>query len=254
MIAVDFFCGAGGFSRGSSNAGVSVVLGIDIQESFRKTYEANNFPAKFLAKDIRDVEKADIISEIGKVKSKDLLFVGCAPCQPYTKQRRDYSTSKSRIAERTLLLEFSRVISEIRPRYVVVENVPGLIKVPGFSTYRRFKKALGDLDSISIAESVLDLKDYGVPQTRRRFIMIAAYDSSPNLPPPTHGPGRLPYKTVRNSITEYQPLSAGDTYLQMPNHHAAKLSELNLKRIFNTPQDGGSRQDWPRHLLVSVPR
>ena len=54
MIAVDFFCGAGGFSRGLLNAGVSVVLGIDIQESFRKTYEANNFPAKFLAKDIRD--------------------------------------------------------------------------------------------------------------------------------------------------------------------------------------------------------
>lgn len=246
MIAVDFFCGAGGLTRGLLNIGISVVLGIDIEESFRKTYESNNAPAKFLAKTIRDLTVHDISSRIGKVTADQLLLVGCAPCQPFTKQRRDYTQDD----DRTLLLEFARIISDLRPGQVVIENVPGITRVHGFSAYRRFRKILKDL-KYRFAEGIIDAKHFGVPQTRRRFVMIAGLGMMPSLPPPTHGPGRLPYVTVRNAIAGYPSIAAGDCDSTVPNHRAASLSSLNFKRISQTPKDGGGRDKWPTELVLA---
>jgi DNA (cytosine-5)-methyltransferase 1 len=246
MIAVDFFCGAGGLSRGLLNVGVSVVLGIDVKASFRQTYESNNAPSQFLAKDIRDVTASDILSRIATTNTKDLLFVGCAPCQPFTKLRKDYAQNE----ERTLLLDFGRLVSELRPGQIVLENVPRITEVPGYSTYRRFKKMLQDL-KYNVAEGVLDAKNFGVPQTRRRYIMIAGYGIMPSLPTPTHGYGRLSYETVRKAINKYPPLKAGESNSAVPNHRAAELSALNLKRIHHTPKNGGSRYTWRKSLVLA---
>lgn len=245
MIAVDFFCGAGGFTRGLLNIGISVVLGTDREEAFRQTYEVNNSPAKFLAKDIRHLKTDNLAAVINGVPRKDLLFVGCAPCQPFTKQRRDYSKTE----ERTLLLEFARLIADLRPGQLVIENVPGLTKVSGFSTYRRFLNILKEL-KYKIAEGIIDAKNYGVPQTRRRYIMIAAKDMEPSLPSPTHGTRCSPYVTVRDAIAGYPSLPSGATHLYVRNHTAAILSSVNLRRIRQTPRDGGGRAKWPEELIL----
>jgi DNA (cytosine-5)-methyltransferase 1 len=245
MIAVDFFCGAGGFTRGLLNIGISVVLGIDRKELFRQTYEVNNSPTKFLSKDIRYLEADDLSAAMKGVPKKDVLFVGCAPCQPFTKQRRDYTEAE----EGTLLLEFARIVGEIRPGQIVVENVPGITKVGGFSTYRRFRKTLKEL-KYEIAEGVIDAKDFGVPQTRRRYIMIAGLNIVPSLPSPTHGPSGLPYVTVRDAIAGYPALPAGATHLIVPNHTAAMLSPRNLQRIRQTNRNGGGRDKWPKDLIL----
>ena len=91
--------------------------------------------------------------------------------------------------------EFGRLARHLKPDWILIENVPGLANVPGFSTFRRFRKVLADL-KYSIASGVIDAKAFGVPQTRRCFVMIGAKRVEPTLPNPTHGPDKLAYATV----------------------------------------------------------
>lgn len=245
MIAIDFFCGAGGLTRGLFNAGIQVVLGIDADESCRETYETNNGPSQFLAADIRRLSVRDIQYLIANVHPDDLLLAACAPCQPFTKLNR----SETRDSAATLLGQFARFVQELQPRQVFAENVPGLAKVRGSSTHRRFRRMLERL-GYGYCEGVVDAKAYGVPQTRRRFIMLAIRDVQPTLPPPTHGPNLLPYETVENAIRAYPPIEAGETHPAIPNHRAAVLSALNLERLRHTPHDGGDRNAWPLHLWL----
>lgn len=243
MIAVDLFCGAGGLTRGLLNAGVNVVLGIDVNEDYRKTYEKNNSPAAFLARDVRNVTAAEIRKYLPTKSTKDLALVGCAPCQPFSShQRGRASCNRNR-----LLLEFARLIAELKPAWVFMENVPGLAKVPGFSAYRRFTKTLKD-EGYSFEPDTVDAKGFGVPQTRRRFILLAARKVAVSLPSPTHGNGGRPYKTVRQAISHLPPVAAGESKARIANHRAAEITEINLKRLKKTPPDGGGRLSWPEDL------
>jgi DNA (cytosine-5)-methyltransferase 1 len=244
MIALDFFCGAGGLTRGFLNAGISVVLGIDMDERCRDTYEKNNHPSRFLAADVRKLTVEDIRPFISGVSRDNLLLAACAPCQPFTKLGNDTSDGKA-----TLLGQFARFVKELQPGQVFVENVPGLTKIQGHSTYRRFRKVLAEL-GYECVEGVPDAKAYGVPQTRRRFVMFASKEIKPTLPPPTHGPGLIPYATVREAIAAYPPIGAGETHPHVPNHRASALSPINLKRIRNTPHNGGDRRAWSSKLKL----
>lgn len=245
MFAFDFFCGAGGLTRGFLNAGIEVIVGVDLDETCRETYENNNPPAKFIASDLRKLTRKDLAPFIRDVPSEKLVFAGCAPCQPFSKQRRVIGHR----GDRTLLSTFAALVEEFKPSFVVIENVPGIVKVPGNSTYRRFLKSLRSL-GYRFAEGRLDAKWFGVPQTRRRWVVIAALDAEPTLPEPTHGPTRLPYCTVRGAIAGLPKLEAGFEDPTIWNHRAAKLSKMNLRRIRATPADGGCRTDWPVSLAL----
>jgi DNA (cytosine-5)-methyltransferase 1 len=245
MRAVDFFCGAGGLTQGLLQAGISVRLGLDVDARCRETYEANNPGARFLCCDLRTLQPDDLRSSLGARPTDGVLFAACAPCQPYSKQRGARRDS----AARTLLLEFARFVEALRPGWVLVENVPGLRKTPGFSTYRRFLHVL-DRAGYWWDDAVLDAKDYGVPQTRHRLVLVASRLRQPELPPPTHGPGRRAYTTVRDAIAQFPPISVGEAHPGVPNHVAADLSAANVARITSTPRDGGDRRLWPAHLRL----
>jgi len=245
MIAIDFFCGAGGLTRGFLNAGISVVLGIDMDEYCRETYEKNNSPARFLAADVRNLKLKDIKQFISGVSRDELLLAACAPCQPFTKLKQN----KGHGNEATLLGQFSRFIHALKPRQIFIENVPGLTKISGFSTYKRFRQMLADL-GYECCEGIVDAKAYGVPQTRRRLVMIAIKGIKPTLPPLTHGPDILPYQTVEDAIKHYPPIKAGKFHPTLPNHRASALSPINLKRIKKTPHNGGDRRAWPANLKL----
>lgn len=242
MIAIDLFCGAGGLTRGLLNAGIDVAAGIDVNPDYQKTYESNNQPAAYLQMDIRKVSAADVREYVGSAE-KDLVLVGCAPCQPFSPHRKGYVLSE----QAKLLSEFGRLITELQPPWVFVENVPGITKIPGFSTYKRFCKLLRE-EGYQYCEGILDAKRYGVPQTRRRFVMIASTIVNPSLPPETHGPDGLPYNTVRQAISHLPRIAAGMSCDDIPNHKAAAITPLNLKRLKNTPCNGGGRTDWSRSL------
>ncbi len=245
MIAVDFFCGAGGLSRGLRNAGIEVVLGIDLDATCRETYETNNPPARFLAADIRQLACGELAADLQRVPPSDLLLAACAPCQPFSPLNRE-----GRGDTATLLSEFVRFVIKLRPYQVVIENVPGLARVRGFSTYQRFKTTLHRL-GYKLSEGVLDAKHFGVPQTRRRLVLIAMLGITPTLPPPTHGRGLLPYQTVADAILDYPPIKAGEVHSTVPNHRAAFVSDLNLRRLRATPLNGGSRTSWPEDLWLT---
>ncbi len=245
MIGVDYFCGAGGLSRGMLNAGINVALGIDVDARCRESYIYNNDPAEFETLDIRECDFDIVSSYIGNVNRDKLLFAGCAPCQPFSQQRKSGGLTNLG----TLLGAFARFVEHFLPGQVFIENVPGIAKIGGFSTYKRFRRLLED-NGYSIEAGTVDAKKYGVPQTRRRFILIATRGVEASFPEETHGPGLLPFETVKNAIRRFPRIMAGQQDSSTANHVAAAISETNMDRLRHTPQNGGDRRDWPERLQL----
>ncbi|MBN1546051.1 MAG: DNA cytosine methyltransferase [Syntrophaceae bacterium] len=241
--AIDFFCGAGGLTRGLMDAGIRVIAGIDVEGRCKETYESNNKPAVFYQADIQSLDVKFIEKLVSGVQKEDLLFAGCAPCQSFSKQRR----SECSRPDATLLISFARLVERFKPGQVLIENVPGITKVKGFSAYKRFIRILKS-NGYHYTDSVLDAKHYGVPQTRRRYVLFAMRGGEPSLPPRTNTFGS--YETVRNAIDHYPPIKAGEHHPLFPNHEASSVSELNLLRLEQTPHDGGDRRAWPQHLVL----
>ena len=255
MIAVDFFCGGGGMTRGLLDAGIDVLCGIDSDPSCKKTYERNN-NIKYLQKDICQFTPKELLSKFPQIANRDkLLLVGCAPCQPFSILRRDKIDAHGNIIPHkstNLLTEFGRFVKALHPAHILVENVPGL-KGKGAEVLDAFKSMLSK-NNYLYDENVIYAKNYGIPQNRRRYVLIASRLFKPSIPQATHGKGLLPYHTVRQAISEFPPLLAGGENTLIPNHKCANLSPLLLERLRNTPHDGGSRKDWPENLVLNCHR
>ena len=241
--AYDFFCGIGGLTRGLRSAGINVVAGIEIDSMCRETYLHNNPGTLFINKDVRDIKLVDLGLSGRLPKQNNVLFAACAPCQPFSQLNRTGSNKN----QSTLLGNFMRLVELAMPDYVLIENVPGIAKVRGYSTFRRALRQFNYLNYNCIHQ-VLNAKHYGVPQNRRRLVVLASREFTVSFPNRSHGPGLKPYVTVQDSITEYPAISAGGQDVSVPNHIASSISTLNLERLEQTPHDGGDRRSWPKHL------
>lgn len=249
-IAVyDFFCGCGGTSRGFQKAGIDIAFALDIDPDAKSTF-IKNFPKTvFCDKSITKLTSSDLQPTIEKYKDSYKLFCGCAPCQPFTKQ---YTESPILDPRKGLLTQFGMIIEEYIPDFIFVENVPGLRKVPTHKhgPFPAFKELLEDMD-YKISCGVVSAQDYGAPQLRRRFVLLASKHGEINIPLPNFGKNRdNSYRTVRDAIEGLPALAAGETYAatDVLNHRAAKLSELNMMRIKASAHDGGGRNNWPKNL------
>ena len=247
MNAIDLFCGAGGLTLGLRRAGWNVVAGIDLDVEAAQTYSSNNPGTRFVAADLRSLTDEDVRALVGKVPSSELLLAGCAPCQPFSKQRQRHGV-KIR-SDATLLGEFARLVRALNPSVVLMENVPGIASVPGFSSFRRFLKVLYD-GGYECDHGVLNARDFNVPQHRRRYVLLAARARAVALPRLYASSNSSDTVTVRRTIGRFPVLQAGEAHASIPNHCAAGLSERNLERIRATPVDGGSRRDWPKRLRL----
>lgn len=244
MNAVDVFCGAGGMTRGLINSGIEVLFGLDNNPACRETYERNNH-IPYLCKDITKVQPNELIDFNPLVADEDeLLLVGCAPCQPFSNQRR---SDHEHIAV-NLLLEFGRLVVGLNPAHILIENVPGL-RNRGQAVYSPFLQILND-HGYRYSVDVLNAKNFGVPQNRRRLTVMASRMFQPVKPVSTHGPGQLPFATVWDAIHGFPPIGAGEADPDIPNHRAARLQPINLTRISLTPHNGGGRRDWPENLKL----
>lgn len=244
MKAIDLFCGAGGLTRGLSDAGWEVTAGIDADTHVAETYRRNNPSTEFIAADVASIRAQDALPLLGRTRPEDLLLAGCAPCQPFSKQNRHRGLKRDRDA--TLLREFARLVRELKPGLVLMENVPGAAAVPGFSSYRRFLRTLEDC-GYGYSHGVLNASEFGVPQHRRRLVVLASKHGDVELPKPT---AVAQDATVRRTIEGYPAICAGERHASLPNHEASPLSARNLERIRATPADGGGRRDWPDHLIL----
>ena len=248
----DFFSGCGGASRGFQDAGMEVVFALDWDADAERTFRQNFPSATFEAGDIRQAKEDSVRKLVDRERPHPVLFCGCAPCQPFSRQNttRPRPNKDERVP---LLLEFLRFIQRCEPDIVFVENVPGIQDVcPDSEPLSAFLQGLEDAGYSEPAYASVPLKRYGVPQGRRRFLMLASHRGPVGLPTETHGPGTANRKfaTVRDWIGHLPEIRAGQTHPEIPNHRAARLSVLNLKRIRATPEGGGNR-DWPDALRLA---
>ena len=249
MQSIDFFCGCGGTSAGLEKAGVEILAGIDVDPDAGRTFRKNFPDAQFILDDIRNLRPLDLQHIVDRERTTPLLFTACAPCQPFTKQK----TTKRRKDDRLLLLdEFHRFVRVFRPDYIFLENVPGLQKVSKrragpLTRFLRLLKELGYSYDLRASESQV----YGVPQVRKRLVVIASQLGCISMPAATHGPGtnHPSYECVWDWIGNLPRLRAGEEHENIKNHRAAALSRKNLKRIAATPE-GGGRLSWPKALRL----
>lgn len=236
--AIDFFCGAGGLTRGLLNAGIEVLAGVDNDERLRETYTHNNKPSRFINEDINRIEIGKLREKLGIQKDDTTLYAACTPCQPFsTLSRQNWKDDDRKI----LILTFAKLVKESPPDFILVENVPGLNNGSGKEIYKKFLKVLEECGFSDPAADLLDAKHFGVPQTRKRFILLASKKGSISLPIPQTDPNE--FVTVRECIENYPEIADGKEAQEYPNHVARELKP-HLKRIVETvPKNGGSRQD-----------
>jgi DNA (cytosine-5)-methyltransferase 1 len=244
VSAVDLFCGIGGMTHGLKLSGIKVNAGIDIDETCKYAYERNNH-AQFITRDIRNLTDAELT---GLYPANDFkLLVGCAPCQPFSSHTHKY---KKGVDDEKwgLLTNMQKLIERIKPEIVSVENVPLIRRQKVFTD---FVFRLRQLD-YRISSEVVFCPDYGVPQTRRRLVLLASLLGEISLCAETH-PDSNSHQTVRQTIAGLEKIDQGQRSRVDPLHRASGLSEINQRRIrFSTP--GGTWLDWDPDLRAQCHR
>ena len=241
IACVDLFCGAGGLTHGFILEGLPVVAGIDLDPACRFPYEENNGQAKFVERDISKVTVNELKGLFGD--SNLTILAGCAPCQPFS----TYTQHSKRVKDsrKWLLYEFARLANGIRPDFIAMENVPTVAKHPVFHD---FVDTLNRLN-YKVWFDVVDSSRYGVPQVRRRMVLLASRHGDIEMIEPTH---EKP-KTVRDAISYLPRLNAGERDPVDKLHVASTLSTKNLQRI-KASKPGGTWRDWPKHLIADCHR
>lgn len=238
--AVDLFCGAGGLTCGLINSGIRVRAGVDMASNCGFPYSHNN-KAIFINKSVVDVNGKELAEFFSNKKNTMTMLVGCAPCQTFSNYNRRSSEKDPRWR---LITEFGRIISEIRPDFVAMENVPQLASKQVFFD---FILALRNIGYKNIESQIIKCEEYGTPQYRRRLVLVA----SKNIPLKILSPKEFGAKltTVRNVIGNLPKLEAGSIDKKDPLHRACNLSDINLTRIRHSVP-GGSWKDWPERLIA----
>lgn len=234
---VDLFCGLGGLSYGLSQAGLKVRGGFDVDPECEYPYK-ENVGAIFHKKDVAQVTAGDIAKLYGTGSVR--LLAGCAPCQPFS----SYSNGRTSKSDPKwpLLYQFARLIKEVRPEIVTMENVPNVVKHEVYHDFVRTLEAQG----YAVWAATVKCQDYGLPQTRIRHVLLASRLGPISLIAPTHAKA---HRTVKEVIAHLPPLEAGEVWIDDPLHMAAGMSPLNLRRI-RASKPGGTWRDWPSDLVA----
>lgn len=237
--AIDVFCGIGGLTKGIENVGINVVAGIDSDQTCQYAYEKNT-NSIFLNKPIEDID----IDEIKHYYyGADItILMGCAPCQPFSNYSLRYNKFGMKDEKWKLLNYFLKIVKEIKPKIVSMENVPQLVNKQIFKDFVSGLKEQGYYVSYRIVNCV----DFGVPQKRNRLVLLASQYGSIDLIPMTH---KEPI-TVRDAIGHLEAISNGEQSDVDPLHRASKLSKVNEQRIKQSIQ-GGTWDDWDKKLILS---
>lgn len=231
LKALDLFSGCGGLTQGLKDAGFTVIGAVEIDALAAETYR-NNHPGIFVwEKDIRTLSITDVINQLLLEPGKLDLLAGCPPCQGFSAIRTLNGSLTVKEPRNELVFDFLRFVTGLRPRTIMMENVPGLASDERMI---RFCNSLSELGYTYQLE-ILNTADYGVPQRRHRMILIGSLYGSVDFAPVE--PAR---KTVRQTISHLKkPGNSGDPIHDLPEKHSSSIMEL-IKMI---PKNGGSRRD-----------
>jgi len=241
IVCVDLFCGAGGLTHGLIKAGVRVVAGVDFDEACKHPYTANHKEIAFYKHDIAKLKASELEKLFGDASVR--VLAGCAPCQPFSSYSQRYETVGT---ERWgLLNHFARLVKAIVPDIVTMENVPTVTKHKVFDDFVATLKRLG----YEVWYEVVDCAEYGLPQRRRRTVLLASLHGPIRLRDPVRSAAR----TVQDVLKGLPVLRHGGMHEADPLLTASALSPLNLKRI-KASKPGGSWRDWPKRLVAPCHR
>jgi DNA (cytosine-5)-methyltransferase 1 len=225
---ISLFSGSGGLDLGFLATGkFKTIYANDFNKQACETYAFNigeHIVCEDIAK-IKDLEKADVI-------------IGGPPCQGFSLANPSRAFDDPR---NQLFNEYARLLKEVKPKIFLMENVSGMVTMQKGKVFETIKKELSDCGYV-IQSKLLNAKDYGVPQSRRRIIIIGVRNDINNTfayPNPTHDESN--YKSVGNALFDF-PVSTKNR-----NHLIGKLSPLNLERIKCIPE-GGSMKNCPPSL------
>lgn len=235
--AVDFFCSGGGMSYGLQKAGIEILAGIDFDKNCEATYKANIKNAEFILADVFDLKEADLENRLSLQKNDDnLLLIGCSPCQFWSIINTDKKKSKE---TKNLLKEFRRFVEYFSPGYVVVENVPGVLskkKQSGLSGLINWLKK----NKYKVHYDIHEVSDYGVPQNRKRFTLIANRVTKREIAP-IKSERRLTVRDVIGVENGFPAVCHGNRDSSDFMHTVAGLEEINIQRLLRTEKNGGTR-------------
>lgn len=242
IVCVDLFCGAGGLTHGLIDAGVKVVAGVDFEKACKHPYEANHVGVVFHHADVAELKAVTVEGWFGNASVR--VLAGCAPCQPFSTYAHRYrKVEKVKDDGRwSLLNHFARLIEELTPDIVTMENVPSVMK---HAVFADFKGALKRL-KYEVRAAVVDCAKYGLPQRRHRTVLLASRYGDIRLRDPVASEAR----TVADVLRGLPTLRDGGTSKDDRLHTASRLSDLNYDRIRHS-KPGGTWRDWPQHLVAA---
>ncbi len=224
-------------SFGMQKAGIKVLAGIDNDENCRETYKANIKNAEFIKADVFKLNETDLESLLKLSRNDDeLVLIGCSPCQFWSIINTDKKKSKE---SKNLLIEFERFVKYFNPGYVVVENVPGVLRKKGESGLESFIKWLND-NGFTVHFQVHNTADYNVPQSRKRFTLIANRVTNIEIEP-VKSRRRKTVRQVLGVQNGFPKVEAGNMDDTKFKHTVSSLSSLNLRRLKKVPLNGGNR-------------
>ncbi|MFD1513468.1 DNA cytosine methyltransferase [Halomarina rubra] len=251
VSAVDLFCGAGGLTCGLESAGISVEAGVDYEEACEYPYETNN-DAEFHQYDLKEVarESPEVIDELFDDDAEYKLLAGCPPCQPFSPLTHGEDSSDHE--SYPLLDAFKDLVRHIEPDYVVMENVHEVYHAEIYQSFEQDMVDWGYQLNFPQNRSVYCPK-FDIPQTRRRWVTLAAREVIPDLIPSHRSPRKRKHLTVERTIDHLPEIQAGQTHPDDQLHTARELSETNLRRIRKS-KPGGTWRDWPDRLVLDCHR
>lgn len=250
LVAIDLFSGGGGLTLGLKQAGFVVSAAVEFDKHASATYSANHPETVLYCKDIRGVSGAELIST--SPTSKIDLIAACPPCQSFSSLTSKYKNKDTRDE---LIKEFARIVREVMPATIMMENVPGLTKKGA----HLFDPVIEELESLGylITYDVLDVVDYGIPQRRRRLVVLGSLTSKLKIPAPTHcefSDGTLStWETVRAAISKMpEPMTLADTRAvggpkELDWNVVRNLAPQNMARL-KAIEAGASRTSLPKAL------
>jgi len=235
--AIDLFSGCGGLSEGLRQAGFKVIAGVEVDKNAAETYRMNHSDTVLFEGDIRKIDTKTILKILN---GKPLhLLAGCPPCQGFSSLRKLNRKSAVQDERNSLITEYLRFVKKLKPLTVMMENVPGL------KDYFLFKDVFKELQKLGYNPKVdiVNIKDYGVPQRRRRLVMVGSLLGEMDI---AAGTGEK--TTVRQAIGDLEPVEVtSDPVHKITAKHTPRIKQM----IAMIPKNGGSRKDLPEEFTLN---
>ncbi|KKF60385.1 DNA cytosine methyltransferase [Streptococcus uberis] len=255
IIAIDLFSGAGGTTSGLKKSGISVEAAVEIDRVASETYRLNNPEVSLFTDDIHNITGNQLLSAVNLEDGDRILLVACPPCQGFS----TIGTNDENDERNQLIFQYMRLIEEINPDMLLMENVSGMTRAKNKQIFSKFTNKIKQ--KYNIVYDVLNTADYGVPQIRKRLVLhgirkdIVDEEFELCLPLPSHskdGENNLQQWINAEVIMDLPKLHGGEEYIGegIYNHIANKLSDKNIARIRYIRDHGGSRKSLPEELQL----